>query len=90
MSATACADSDLHFVRRDGLKWFRSSEEAQRGFCQECGSVLFWKGDGRNYTALTAGSLEGATGLPLDGHIFCEQAGDYYEICGGQYRRPRW
>jgi hypothetical protein len=25
------------------LKWFASSEEAQRGFCSRCGSALFFK-----------------------------------------------
>ncbi len=57
---------------------------------RECGSVLFWKGDGRDYTSITAGSLDGPTGLRLEGHIFCESAGDYYEIAGGSYRKKRW
>jgi hypothetical protein len=51
---------------------------------------LFWKGDGRDYTAIAAGSVNGATGLALDGHIFCASAGDYYVIAGGNYRRARW
>ena len=49
MSATACADQELRMVRSDGLKWFRSSPEARRGFCQDCGSVLFWKQDGSRW-----------------------------------------
>jgi hypothetical protein len=51
---------------------------------------LFWKGDGRDYTAIAAGSIDGKTGLPLDGHIFCDDAGDYYEIAGGSYRLAQW
>ncbi len=90
MSATSCADKDLSFTQERGLKWYRSSGEAQRGFCQECGSVLFWKRDGSNTTSLTAGSVDGPTGAPLEGHIFCESAGDYYEIAGGSYRLDRW
>ena len=90
MSATAAKDTDLKIVENRGLKWYRSSETASRGFCAECGSVLFWKGDGRDYTAVTAGSLDGPTGLSLDGHIFFESAGDYYVIAGGAYRRARW
>lgn len=90
MSATAAQDGDLTITEDRGLKWFRSSGTAARGFCKDCGSVLFWKGDGRDYTAITAGSLDGASGLKLEGHIFCESAGDYYEIAGGQYRRARW
>jgi hypothetical protein len=90
MSATAAKDEDLKVTDARGLKWYRSSETARRGFCGECGSVLFWKGDGRDYTAIAAGSLNGATGLTLDGHIFCASAGDYYVIAGGDYRRARW
>ena len=90
MSATAAKDVDLKIVEDRGLKWFRSSASARRGFCGECGSVLFWKGDGRDYTAITAGSLDGRSGLSLEGHIFCESAGDYYAIAGGAYRHARW
>jgi hypothetical protein len=82
MSATAAKDEDLKVTNARGLKWYRSSETARRGFCGECGSVLFWKGDGRDYTAIAAGSLNGATGLTLEGHIFCASAGDYW-IAGG-------
>jgi len=89
MSATAAADSDLKIVESRGLKWYRSSDKARRGFCSECGSVLFWKGEGRDYTAITAGSLDGPSGLRLEGHIFCDDAGDYYEIAGGSYRRAK-
>ena len=90
MSATACADSDLNMTQSRGLKWFRSSSEARRGFCQECGSVLFWKKDGSDTISIAAGSIDGPTGAPLEGHIFCESAGDYYEIAGGAYRLDRW
>lgn len=90
MSATAAQDGDLKIIEGRGLKWYQSSPNAKRGFCGECGSVLFWKGAGRDYTAIAAGSLDGPTGLRLEGHIFCESAGDYYEIAGGDYRRARW
>ncbi len=90
MSATSCADAEFVLVRQDGLKWFRSSHEAQRGFCKECGSVLFWKQDGSSTMSISAGSIDGPTGAPLEGHIFCESAGDYYEIAGGSYRKERW
>ena len=90
MSATAAQDGDLRIVEDRGLRWYSSSDSARRGFCCECGSPLFWKGKGRDYTAITAGSLDGPSGLALEGHIFCASAGDYYEIAGGTYRRARW
>jgi hypothetical protein len=90
MSATAARNEDLRIVEDHGLKWYRSSESARRGFCAECGSVMFWKGDGRDYTSIAAGSLDGQTGLSLAGHIFCASAGDYYEIAGGSYRHETY
>jgi hypothetical protein len=90
MSATACNDAELTFTRSDGLAWYRSSPEAQRGFCRVCGSALFWKADGSCTTSISAGAIDGPSGAPLDGHIFCESAGDYYEISGGSYRKDRW
>jgi hypothetical protein len=90
LSATACGDTELKIIEDRGLAWYRSSPEARRGFCKECGSVLFWKKDGSDSTSITAGSIDGPTGAPLEGHIFCESAGDYYEIAGGAYRLDRW
>jgi hypothetical protein len=90
MSATACADKDLVFTKTGGLKWFRSSPEAKRGFCGDCGSVLFWKQDGKDTTSIAAGAIDGPLGVGLAGHIYCEAAGDYSEITGGGYRKDRW
>ncbi|MCA3574463.1 MAG: GFA family protein, partial [Aestuariivirga sp.] len=66
MSATACADKELVLTRDEGLTWFRSSAEAQRGFCRTCGSVLFWKADGSDTTSISAGAIDGPTGAPLE------------------------
>ena len=90
LSATAALDSDFSITEGRGLKWYRSSTTATRGFCGECGSVLFWKGDGENTISITAGTLDGKSGLKLKGHIFCAFAGDYYEISGGEYKRDAW
>lgn len=90
MSATSANDAELKLTETRGLKWYRSSDTARRGFCGACGSVLFWKADGSATTSIAAGSIDGATGLKLDGHIFCDNAGDYYEIAGGDYRRAAW
>lgn len=90
LSSTACADSELKFISQTGLKWFRSSDFAQRGFCGDCGSVLFWKRDGSVDTSIAAGAIDGATGTYLEGHIYCESAGDYYAITGGAYRKDEW
>ena len=33
----------LRFSREDGLRWYASSERAQRGFCGKCGASLFYE-----------------------------------------------
>lgn len=90
LAATAANLSDFRLVRDEGLAWYRSSDTAKRGFCRECGSTLFWQGDGRDNIAIAAGSLDGETGLTVEGHIFCADKGDYYELKDGDYQRPGW
>ena len=89
LAATAAKHDRFRLIRDDGLAWYRSSDTAQRGFCRVCGSTLFWQGDGRDYIAIAAGSLDAPTGLRLEGHIFCADKGDYYEIADGDYQRPQ-
>ncbi len=64
------------------VTWYRSSETARRGFCGRCGSNLFWDGVGANLS-IFSGTLDGATGLELAGHIYCDDKGDYYRIADG-------
>jgi hypothetical protein len=87
---TACENDDLTFTANRTLSWYRASEAAGRGFCSACGSLLFWKGDGRTSISIAAGSINGATGLVIAGHIYCADKGDYYAILDGEYQKPQW
>ncbi|MCP5035986.1 MAG: GFA family protein [Rhodobacteraceae bacterium] len=73
--------SELSFTRKDGLKWYPSSKWAERGFCQNCGSSLFYHliGDDERMS-LAPGSLDNPTGLKLKRHIYVADKGDYYDI----------
>ena len=77
--ATVAKRTDFTLVRTDGLKWYRSSELAQRGFCSACGSFLFWDGV-EDEMSINAGSLDQPTGLKLSGHIFVDDKADYYDL----------
>lgn len=88
-AATAARDTDLALSEKRGLKWYRSSAKARRGFCAECGSSLFWKADEATQTAIAMGSLDGDAGLELVAHIFVDDAGDYYEIGDGLRQLPQ-
>lgn len=83
MTATAAMRDDLTIEGAENLTWFISSDTARRGFCRLCGSNLFWEGKDLPYVSITAGSLNGPTGLQLDRHIFVADKGDYYRIADG-------
>ena len=87
MAATGAQLTNFTITNDAGLKWYRSSDTAQRGFCGTCGSTLFWQADGKDYIAIAAGTIDGDTGLHTEGHIFCESAGDYYKISDGTFRQ---
>ena len=82
VAASQALDADIVLVESSTLKWYRSSPEAQRGFCSKCGGNLFWRPDGRNppVTSIMAGTIDPPTGLKVIEHIFVEDKSDYYEI----------
>ena len=85
---TAASRNGLRFVEERGLKWYRSSAKAQRGFCSECGSTLFWDGDGRDSISIAAGTLDAPTGLATTLQIHTASAGDYYAVDPSTPIRP--
>ena len=40
---TRIAEQDIKYVKKNTLKWFRSSKRAKRGFCNKCGASVFFK-----------------------------------------------
>jgi hypothetical protein len=76
----ACAVKDLELVSSRTLRWYRSSPGARRGFCNKCGSALFWEPTPTTHISISAGSLNPPTGLEVKEHIFLAHKGDYYEI----------
>jgi len=75
---------ELILLEKRGLKWYRSvkdeTPDVYRGFCKECGSSLFWDAKGDDYIYISAGTLDQPTGLKTIGHIWLNQAGDYYKL----------
>lgn len=80
--ASSVLRPDFELTESHGLKWYRSSERARRGFCAECGSVLFWDDDSGEIS-INLGSLDGPTGTTVAAHIFVDEKGDYYRIGDG-------
>jgi hypothetical protein len=72
------------------LTWYRSSNTAERGFCNVCGSNLFWREIGHADTSITAGTLDTPTGLRIERHIFVADQSDYYELTDGLPTEAAW
>ncbi len=80
-AATQILDADLTIFGE--VRWYASSDRAKRGFCPNCGSFLFWKHLDEDTISIAMGSLDGATGIKLQEHIFMAFKGDYYDIADG-------
>lgn len=77
--------SQLKVSGEEHVRWYRSSEQVERGFCGTCGATLFWKPlqAGYEYTAVALGMIDGPTGLKLARHTFVAEKGDYYTLDDG-------
>ncbi|MFI5015627.1 MAG: GFA family protein [Hyphomicrobiales bacterium] len=91
VAATHCATADFSLDKGETLRWYRSSAEAERGFCARCGSNLFWrKIGGAEGISITGGTLDRPTGLKIQYHIFCASKSDYYDITDGLPQYDGW
>ena len=92
VAATQLPSADLHLTESATLRWYRSSESAERGFCARCGGNLFWRetAGGSGCTSIMAGTLDPPTGLRIVQHIYTAEKSDYYEIDDGTPQSAQW
>lgn len=67
----------------DNVRWYQASNTVRRGFCQTCGSFLFWDPIDQDKIAIAMGAFDQPTKTKLFSHIFVADKGDYYEIESG-------
>ena len=79
VAATQVAASNAS-ISGETLTWYRSSETAERGFCSVCGSNLFWRRVDNDHISIWAGTIDGPTGLHMEGQLYADSAGDYYDL----------
>lgn len=92
VAASEARSADLVLLESATLRWYRSSPEAERGFCSRCGGNLFWRPTGAEpgVTSIMAGTLDTPTGLRVVRHIFVADKSDYYPITDGAPQSPQW
>lgn len=68
------------FTGEDQVGVYRSSEWGERGFCQPCGTTLFWRmPDGAHY-GISAGALDSQNGLIFRDQIFIDEKPAFYHF----------
>jgi hypothetical protein len=68
------------------LRWYRSTEWGERGFCKTCGSALFWRMVESGETFVSAGAIADPGDLVIESHIFVDSKPAYYDFVD---RSPR-
>ena len=99
-AAAGCRRDHLRLVAADTLEWFYPDEwpDVAYGFCQQCGSSLFWKvvavppGESEQQLdtiSIWAGTLDAPTGLFTELAIHAEDASDYHTLDTNIETHPR-
>jgi len=79
-AATRVDMDQFRLIKDETLTWFESSDFAKRGFCNRCGSNLFWKRHGADTISVTAGTIDNPTVLITSANIFVEDMSDYHDL----------
>ncbi len=77
----------LHIEGEENIKWYKSSEKVNRGFCFTCGSSLFFDPIDKNkhqWFGISLGAFDTSTNTKIALHSFTAEKGDYYEIPDGE------
>ena len=77
---TKALEKDIKFIKKRTLKWFKSSKEARRGFCNKCGASIFFKFLGSADISIAAGMFQNPTKLKTTINIFVKGKLDYYKL----------
>ena len=77
---TACPESQITFINKKTMKWYKSSVIAKRGFCSKCGASIFYKVNKSKYICIAAGMFNNPTKLKTTANIFVKGKLDYYRL----------
>ena len=73
-------DKDIKFLNKKTLRWFKSSSNAKRGFCNKCGASIFFKVNNTANISIAAGMFDKPTKLKTFRNIFVGTKSDFYKI----------
>ncbi|MGE4131102.1 MAG: GFA family protein [Bdellovibrionales bacterium] len=71
---------ELEITGQELVKTFDSSLWAERGFCSNCGSHLFYRMKNGKFTNIPVGLLKDQNGFEFDLQVFVDNKPDYYDF----------
>ncbi|MFC0267019.1 GFA family protein [Kushneria aurantia] len=82
-------DGEAQFEEGSPVGVYHSSEQGERGFCQQCGSSLYFHHRGENFYAFTAGSFDDQGPMVLTSQIFIDDKPGFYALANDtpRYRK---
>lgn len=75
---TVDCGSEVEFGGADKITVYESSDWAERGFCSQCGSHLFYRLKGNRQHHMPVGIFDKEAELDLDHQVFIDEKPDYY------------
>ncbi|BCL39237.1 hypothetical protein NSMS1_56840 [Nostoc sp. MS1] len=70
--------SDVSFEGRENITIFNSSEWAERGFCNQCGTHLFYRLKANNQYYIPVGLFEQQQDFVFTHQVFIDEKPTYY------------
>lgn len=81
-------EGGVTFDADEALVWYRSSDQGERGFCERCGTSLFWRALGAgNDVAINVSTLPEDHGQTINEHIWVDDKPDWYEFADDRPRK---
>ena len=84
--ALGVAAASIEFSGNENISTYDSSEWAERGFCNRCGSNLFYRLKAQNQYILFTGTFDDPSPFKLTGEIFIDSKPDSYDFAGDHKR----
>ena len=82
----AASVGSVSFTGQDNIKRFQSSLWAERGFCTECGTSLFYRLKEPDLYIMATGCFDDAEQFALEGEIFFDEKPSTYNFAGDHPR----
>lgn len=80
---SAFFETEVKITGEENLKWYQSSDWAERGFCTVCGSSLFYRVKGEQpIFSINAGAFDDQSRFKLHQEYFIDEKPAYYAFAG--------